>query len=191
MFKVLFSLMVIAVIAIPLPADAQRAVQTRAWIVGTHLSEPGETKEAFVRRIAPIMEAWTTQTGNEVCGVLATDGQNWGVKLTTQRSQVMCFFAATVLPEGMQATTDTIHTHPVPPEGSTHLLITDETMESLRMVRDRVMVKRINEGHRRLRVQVQGFSPDDYAAGPGYLIVGGRLLYQDGPGVSNDLGHIH
>lgn len=186
----LFALALIAsLFAAPVLAHGPQEVQVKAHLLGSHVSEPGETKEMFVLRVAAEMQRWTDLTGNEACGVLATDGQRWGVSLTTQQAQVLCFFAREVVPAGMTATGENIHSHPTPDKG--HLRITAETRQVLRDVGDRVLLKRVKDANGgRLRVEVEGFSTDDYAAGPGYLVVNGRLYFQAGRGTQREVGQV-
>lgn len=181
--------LLLAFLASPAFASEPREVQVKAHLLGSHVSAPGETKEAFVLRVAAEMQRWTDRTGNEACGVLTTDGQRWGVSLTTQQAQVLCFFAREVVPAGMTATDENIHSHPTPDKG--HLRITAETRQVLRDVGDRVLLKRVKDANGgRLRVEVEGFSTDDYAAGPGYLVVNGRLYFQAGRGTQREVGQV-
>ena len=159
----------------------QRKVETQAWIVSTLVSEPSETKEAFVRRLAIYMQAWTQEHGAEVCGFLATDGERWGVRLTTQKSQAFCFFAAAMVPEGMTATPETIHTHPSAKNG--WLAVNDSTRAAAKAIGDYKLGSR---GTHWMKVE-PGFSGDDYNAGPGYLVVDGRVLHQAGRGTEREV----
>jgi len=171
-----------ALAALPCFAGTKQ-IQAKAWPVATHVSEAGEDKTAFLRRVAVAAQAWTAETGFETCGMVATDGQRWGLRLITLRSQVDCVFAPGVAPEGMHTTSETFHTHPRA-SVSGYLKLTAETRTSLKSLGERsppsgVQVENDNE-----------FSARDYAAGPGYLVTNGRLLFQGGRGQREDLGAV-
>ncbi|HGM7285111.1 TPA: hypothetical protein ACKP7V_000884 [Stenotrophomonas maltophilia] len=156
------------------------AVAAKAWSVATHTSEAGETKEAFLLRIAPEVAAWTAENQAEACAFVATDGQRWGLKLITLRSQFECVFAYGVAPEGMTPTNETFHSHP-PADGGGYVTLTEGTKAAAAALGD-ASLRHI----KMMRVENGGeFSKRDFDAGPGYLITNGRLLFQSGRGKKN------
>lgn len=156
--------------------SGSRQVETKMWPVGTYLSEPGEGKEAFLLRVAAEAQAWTQANDAETCAFIATDGERFGLRLLTLRSQVDCVFAYDVAPAGMKTTAETFHTHPAQNRGG-YIELSDATRKSMRELGDL-------ERHAKPKwAQVENkneFSKRDLEAGPGYLVTEGRLLYQDG-----------
>ncbi|RTQ81750.1 MULTISPECIES: hypothetical protein [Stenotrophomonas] len=166
--------------SIPPTGIELKTVQAKAWPVATYTSEPGEAKEAFLLRIAPEVAAWTAENQAEACAFVATDGQRWGLKLITLRSQFECVFAYGVVPEGMTTTNETFHSHP-PADGGGYITLTEGTKAAAAALGD-ASLGRV----RQLRVENGGeFSERDFKAGPGYLITNGRLLFQNGRSKKN------
>jgi len=160
-----------------IPKGGIELTSTKAWPVGTYTSEPGEAKEVFLLRIAPEVAAWTAENQAEACAFVATDGERWGLKLITLRSQFDCVFAYGVAPEGMETTPETFHSHP-PADGGGYITLTESTKAAALALGD-PSLRRV----RQMRVENRGeFSERDFDAGPGYLITNGRLLFQNGRG---------
>jgi len=171
---------IFAIFALPPIAHGKDLVAAQAWPVATHLSAPGEAKEAFLLRIAPEVAVWTAENQAEACAFVATDGERWGLKLITLRSQFECVFAYGVVPEGMTTTNETFHSHP-PADGGGYITLTEGTKAAAAALGD-ASLRRV----RQLRVENGGeFSERDFSAGPGYLITNGRLLFQNGRGKKN------
>lgn len=61
-----------------------RALPFKALNVYT--SQPGERLQAFLLRIAPVLQAYTRKTGWEACGVIGQGPQGYGVALGTNQS---------------------------------------------------------------------------------------------------------
>jgi hypothetical protein len=166
--------------SIPPTGVESKAVQAKAWPVATHVSVPGEAKEAFLLRVAPEVATWTAENQAEACAFVATDGQRWGLRLITLRSQFECVFAYGVAPDGMTTTAETFHSHP-PADGGGYVTLTEGTKAAADALGD-TSLRRV----RKLRVENGGeFSERDFNAGPGYLITNGRLLFQSGRGKKN------
>lgn len=164
----------------PKPRAGQRVVETRAWVVDTIISNPGEAREDFLWRLAAYMQAWTNTHGAEVCGYVATDGARWGVKLTTQRSQVMCIMDPSIVPAGFRAERDNIHSHPTA-DSRGKIELNEATRAAAEAIGE-------NAGLHRLEIGF-GFSADDKRNGRGYLVTDGRLMHYDGRR-ERDLGRI-
>ncbi|WP_296246279.1 hypothetical protein [uncultured Stenotrophomonas sp.] len=163
--------------SIPKRGIESGAVQAKAWPVATYVSEPGEGKEAFLLRIASPVQEWTQSNEAEACAFIATDGERWGLKLITLRSQFECVFAYGVAPEGMTTTRETFHSHP-PTNSGGYITLTEATKAAAKALGD-ASLDRI----KMMRVENEGeFSERDFKAGPGYLITNGHLLFQDGRG---------
>jgi len=158
----------------------QKAVEAKAWPVETYISAAGESKEAFLLRIAPAVSSWTAENQAETCAFVATDGQRWGVKLITIRSQFDCIFAYGVAPTGMETTSETFHSHPPATQGG-YIKLTDATRAAAKALGDPSI-----RGVQTMRVENGGeFSERDFNAGAGYLVTNGHLLFQDGRGKSH------
>lgn len=150
---------------------ARNTVETKAWVVGTHMSQEGETREQFVMRVASIMQVWTDENDAEVCGYIATNGKQWGIILTTQRSQIMCVMDKNMVPKGFVADKDSIHTHPNPnPRGVVE--VSQATIDAAAAIGETGLRRKIEISH--------GFSGSDKRNGPGYLVAGGRIMHWDG-----------
>lgn len=149
--------------------------ETQPWPrepVSEHISEPGETLENFLMRdVGPALNSFTRETGHEGCGVIATDGARFAVRLGSDGVQHGCAIHLADVPTGFTSTREHIHSHP--------------NMPILRLTRrDREWSAHhwSQSPPRELRNDGKaGFSPADYAAGPGWLVVSGRLMHQAGP----------
>jgi len=158
-----------------IPPTGIDEVAAKAWLVATYTSEAGEAKETFLLRVAPAIAGWTAESQAEACAFVATDGQRWGLKLITLRSQFECVFAYGVAPEGMTTTKETFHSHPPATRGG-YIKLTEATKAAAKALGDPSL-----RGVSHMRVENDGeFSERDYRAGPGYLVTNGRLLFQDG-----------
>ncbi|RDI99401.1 hypothetical protein DVT68_00620 [Dyella solisilvae] len=151
--------------------------------MGAYVSVPGEQHDAFVLRVAEALKAWTDQTGTEACGSIArTNDGGYYVQLTTLKAQMVCL-RSTVMPDGMTYTGDDIHSHVHRHPGNVTVTFQDEA------AMDEVGEQGTLENMRRLgihtvHVDSVDFSDDDYAGGPGYLVVNDTLRYQHGRGTS-------
>ncbi|MFC4528159.1 hypothetical protein ISN76_14145 [Dyella halodurans] len=179
-----FLLLCLATTAGSLSALATPATyKGQAWVVGTYVSDSNEQHDAFVLRVAEALKTWTDQTGTEACGPIARTGDGrYYVQLTTLKAQIVCL-RSTVMPEGMTYTGEDIHSHARRHPGSVTVTFQDQI--AMREVGE----ERMLDNMRRLGihvVQVDGvdFSEDDYAGGPGYLVVNETLRYQHGRGTS-------
>ena len=80
--------------------------------IGLYDSTVGETKKAFMIRVAEGLLDFTSKRGLEGCGVVQVNAQgNWRVRLTTTGSQIGCV-RVSFREEGYSATTEFIHSHP-------------------------------------------------------------------------------
>lgn len=152
------------------------------------VSNPNEDLEAFLVRISPQAEAFTLNTGWEVCGFVAQnkDGK-YGLRLASTRGAVSCGMSANNVPFGMTATKMTYHTHP---EGNARPTSADAEFYA----ENPAVSGRMLKVGKPLKVGVGGkgsavFSEGDYVA-PGYLVAEGKLMYQEGKGTERDVGHL-
>lgn len=150
--------------------------------LGAFVSTAGETKEAFVYRVARFASSYTFQTNWEVCGRIheRNDGNGWAVNITTNGSQMACV-EMTYEIDGYTASKDSIHTHPTSP--------------SVLLSRQDIHLGANGICGDRRRVISHTFSRNDYAAGAGYLVAprGGRkfrLMYQNGVGTAVNIGNL-
>lgn len=170
---------------------APQVFKTEAWVVGNFTSTPGESHDAFVVRVATALRAWTDETGTEACGpiVQAKDG-TYSVQLTSEKAQTLCIQSISA-PAGMKLTGDSIHSHPTANGGGTTVRLTGHDLAALEAAG---RIKLVNElrrfNIRTLRMEPNTFSPDDYAGGHGYLVIGDKLLYQNGKGTARTIAVI-
>lgn len=150
----------------------------------TFTSQAGESEQDFVMRVAPYLRDKTIETGWELCGALATDGERLGVVLTSSQSSLACAVRHNVLPEGMTAINRSIHSHPGP--NSKDVGFT---------AMDRVLAE--HSGHRLTLAQQKqkdrrggGFSTQDFNSGPGYLVLERVVLFQEGFRTVKRIGRI-
>lgn len=134
----------------------------------TETSQEGETLDAFVVRIAPRLRAYSDATGFEACGVLATDGQRFGVVVGSIRAHAVCVNSRLFLPEGMTPVGQTLHSHP---RGSSY-----RVNEQDRLFLGMLTPLRSTQERGR-----PGFSPEDFSSGSGYVVERNRVLHQEGP----------
>lgn len=139
--------------------------------IGTYTSRPGETEIAFLERLRPLLRAFSDRTQFEACAEIARtpDGTAFGIVLGSSKSHLGCVVYPSRVPQGMQATGVTIHSH----GGS----------KGFGMNRaDRLLTGTPDTGsYTWIGAQrLDHFSPTDYAGGPGYLATPTGLLYQDG-----------
>ncbi|WP_288431778.1 hypothetical protein [uncultured Stenotrophomonas sp.] len=156
---------------------------------GVHLaeivSEPEEALETFMLRLAPVLDRHTRESGHEVCGMVAqsADAERFGVRLGTTKGAMTCSMSRSNVPDGMHALNVSIHSHPhtrsVLPTAADVSFYAESPLSSGRMVK-RGRSERVGGAY---------FSSGDYAAGPGYLVAEGQLLYQEGKGTERNLGH--
>lgn len=130
-------------------------------------STPGEDKGAFLLRAARVAADYTTKSGHESCGSLATreDG-SWAIRLVSSGEQLACEWTPADTVAGYAATEESLHSHPrvesLIPAGATS--------------RERHAMK-VSFGPSGCT-----FSPHDMATGAGYLVACGKLLHHDGSG---------
>lgn len=133
------------------------------------VSEPGESLDNFALRIGPNLRAFSDDTGFEACGIIASDGERFGVIVGSSQAHALCANFTDKVPEGMKANGQTIHSHP---RGDSYKInATDRAfLGPLYRIGDRYT--RSNRGV---------FSADDFSAGPGYLVSpSGAIYYQAG-----------
>lgn len=142
----------------------------------TETSQPGESMDAFALRLGPRLRQFSDETGFEACGVLATDGERFGVVVGSNRSHIACANFHSKVPAGMRATGQTIHSH-----GKERGVRANRN--------DLALNGEIGHGQggiRRVAGQtLDAFSATDYDGGPGYLAAPqGVVLHQHGKGTS-------
>ncbi|HHA2834344.1 TPA: hypothetical protein ACOFCM_003200 [Stenotrophomonas maltophilia] len=136
-------------------------------------------------RIAPVLDQHTRESGHEVCGMVAqsADAERFGIRLGTTKGAMTCSMSRSNVPDGMHALNVSIHSHPhtrsVLPTAADVSFYAENPLSSGRMVK-RGRSERVGGAY---------FSSGDYAAGPGYLVAEGQLLYQEGKGTERNLGH--
>ncbi|MCC8670478.1 hypothetical protein LN461_14160 [Xanthomonas arboricola] len=82
------------------PANAD----PRVTQLSVELSQPGETMDAFILRIAPRLNKFTADLRAEVCGTIRTEQGRHAVVIRTYHDRYSCFVERDGLPY--------VHTHP-------------------------------------------------------------------------------
>lgn len=178
------SMLFVSLFSLSIQAHPQ-VIKLEAWVVGDYSSNPGESYDAFVLRVATALAQWTNDTGTEACGPIeqAKDG-TYHVQLTTEKAQTACLQSIVAGP-GMTYTGDNIHSHPAAKNGGYTVRLTGHDLAALEALGRMKLVNELRRFNiRTLPVEPDTFSPDDYASGPGYLVVKGQLLHQHGKGTS-------
>lgn len=171
--------------------EMQGTIEVKA--LGTLESRGGEEKIEFLKRVGRTMESYTTATKQEACGIIIertgrqgmAEGR-WVVPMVTQMSQIACATVMTIPYDGTP-TGESIHTHP--------------SFERNQYIANQMDVKffhglhgkRIQRGKRMTLNRAGGaaFSSTDFASGPGWVVDGGQLLFQNGPQNVVNHGTIH
>lgn len=148
-------------------------VAARSWQhIEDFSSAPGETKEAFLTRIAPALRAYSDKTGFEACGAIGTDGKGaFAVVLGSSRSHIACVSYHNRVAAGMVSTGETIHSH-----GTTGSFNFNRVDKALYGDGEKVGII-LMPAHSQV---LDRFSPTDLAGGPGYLATPTGLIYQAG-----------
>lgn len=151
--------------------------------LGTWMSQAGEAKEDFLMRAGSVLQAFAAGSGYEACGtVWQKDGRSWAVPLTTNIAHAGCVATNLRLQEaGWSMTVDTIHVHPQ--QSSYSVNSADRLLLGMPLSRG---AARTAIGHS----EGDGFSNQDFLAGPGYVVAGGRLMHQHGRTTVRDLGEV-
>lgn len=142
--------------------------------VFTETSQPGETMDAFVLRIAPKLAEYTAETGFEACGAIASDGERFGVVVGSNGGHTVCVNFHRRVPDGMTSTRQTVHSH--------------TTMKSYRLTAaDTLVVRGMPAGAVQRGGNAERFSDEDFAA-PGYVVTSRTVKHQAGRGTERTIG---
>lgn len=135
------------------------------------ISEPGESLDSFASRIGPRLREYSDSSDFEACGVLATDGQRFGVRVGTSRAHAACLNFASKVPTGMRSVDQTIHSHG-----------TDRHFNANK--NDIALLGGQALGSGALRSvagqRLDAFSKTDFDGGAGYLATPSGVLHQAG-----------
>ena len=136
--------------------------------VTTMVSKIDESKQEFLSRAGGLMEAYTLATGFEVCSNIYEGNGRIGLVITSNNSHIGC---VTVLrpPMQMNHTGETIHTHPASLQ--IRLNKNDEILSHFHRKRNAMF-----------RPDPHVFSDTDYQNGAGYMVIQGKIKYQQGVG---------
>ena len=137
------------------------------------ISEQGESLDAFALRIGPRLRAYSDETGYEACGVLATDGELFGVVIGSNRAHIACANFNALRPMGMKPTGQTIHSHGV--DGRFHANRNDVALQG-QFFAGQMGIKGV------AGQKLNAFSNMDYEGGPGYLATPTGVIHQQGEG---------
>lgn len=146
--------------------------QLMAANLGGYTSEPRESLDSFITRVAEVGQFQMDRFNAEVCGQITRKGDVYGIVLQTNGSQILCYSdKANVLP-GHELTGMTFHTHP-PADADGIMRFTEETKRTAHLT---------GMGGINAQRVAPGFSGIDYDGGPGYVLEDGSLLFQEGRG---------
>ena len=137
------------------------------------ISEPGESLDSFASRIGPRLRAYSDETGYEACGVLATDGELFGVVIGSNRAHIACANFNAFRPIGMKPTGQTIHSHGV--DGRFHANRNDVALQG-QFFAGQMGIKGVAGQN------LNAFSNMDYEGDPGYLATPTGVIHQQGKG---------
>ncbi|GAP66838.1 hypothetical protein MBSD_n2153 [Mizugakiibacter sediminis] len=162
-----------AALAIALFAFSAAAADFPVDRVTTLTSAPGEGKVAFLSRAAKTFRAFSDRTGYEACAEIATDGARFGLVVTTSHSHIGCAVNRALVPSGMTATGESIHSHGI--NTAFHPSRVDRMFLGIPLTAraDAAIVGGQDPEH---------FSETDFAGAHGYLATPSGLKYQDGAG---------
>lgn len=135
--------------------------------LGDYTSLPGESLPDFLKRAGVALHDYTSRTGNEACAMVATsgDGDVFSIRLGTDGVQRGCAVHHNDVLPGFRATGETIHSHP---PRTTRLTARDLAwMKAYGLSMSGWSLNR-----------KRGFSPDDVAGGPGWLVENKKLSHQ-------------
>lgn len=137
-------------------------------------SEAGETMDAFMARVAPQLRAYSDETGFEACAAIAqAPTGEYGVVVGTNKAHIACAIFSSMVPEGMRATGQTVHSHGGDRAFTASAADKTLMMQALIPPRGRVLTVHGQT--------LDAFSDVDLDAGPGYLATpNGGLLHQTG-----------
>ena len=151
---------------------AQANVAAPFLELGSLTSNQGEAKEAFLLRVARVLDNYAGTTQQEACSAIMVnqDHTQWQVRLITNLSHVAC--ARVVFDEpGFTYSGATIHSHPK----SEKKTYNDFTVVVINEI-DTRLVGGLECG-KRLAVEDDKFSLLDRENGEGYLVSRGKLRY--------------
>lgn len=177
MLKTIAAVMVFLVMSAS--AHAQAIVRMD---MGEYFSEPNETLDAFMLRVAPVLDKFTAEKEWEACAAIGKtpDGQRYGFILTSSQAALGCLVYTEALPAGMVSANVSIHSHPGTREVYPGYM--DRQIMAMRGMKV-VQAEMKNQGR-------SGFSPEDFDAGPGYLVAGGNVMFQEGRGSVRRVGRL-
>lgn len=81
-------------------------------LIATLHSNAGETRDAFVMRVAPQAVAYTLAHGVETCGVIGERDGEYTLRLRTINANAECSMAKSDVEDGYTFSGVTFHTHP-------------------------------------------------------------------------------
>lgn len=147
--------------------------------IGTFLSEPNEQLTPFLLRTAHVLQDYTAQTKHEACASIAFSEttKQWGIRLISIGSSLMCVINHQLVPEGMQSVRLSIHSHPQGSSVRPSQFDVEASKGALSQVKPFPLSRR-------------PFSAPDYASGPGYVVTLGRVYYQAGKGTEQNMGDV-
>lgn len=171
-------------VRVPTPRGPSSPVDS--WVVETMLSQPGQTKAEFIHDVSRFLDVWTLGTNVEACAQISVSpqGDQWGVRILTQKSQVNCLTGKDMVPFDFISTGETIHSHPNVENG--RVVLNENSAKLLSLLTG----ERYRKGASLTIQAPENFSSTDYEGGRGFLVSQGRLKHQHGHGTEEDLGEI-
>lgn len=136
------------------------------------VSEPGETLDEFAVRLTPRLREFSDATHFEACGrfAKAPDGR-FGVIVGTNHAHIACVVRNTLVPEGMVAINNSIHSHGT--ERGATMNKSDKTLMGDHLIGGRGVISVAGQ-------RLDAFSEHDFRGGPGYLAAPNATLHHRG-----------
>ncbi|CAN7533643.1 hypothetical protein LJR168_003860 [Pseudoxanthomonas sp. LjRoot168] len=171
-------------VRVPTPRGPSGPIDS--WVVETMLSQPGQTKAEFIHDVSRFLDGWTMRTNVEACAQISVSpqGDQFGVRILTQKSQVNCMTGKDMVPFDFISTGESIHSHPNVEGG--RVVLNEYSAKLLSLLTG----ERYRKGASLTIPSPENFSSTDYEGGRGFLVAEGRLKHQHGVGTEEDLGEI-
>ena len=172
-------------------AQAQEVVM-RADIYTTyqsHESAVGQSLDDFMLQVAPDLAQITADTGFEACAAIGQNEEGrYGVTITSSQSQMACILRPEIIPVGFAPTKLSIHSHPDSTSPKREMTTMDKQLTQAMGRRPLVRSEEASRRNFGKARRTTNFSKDDIENGPGYLVTGDKVLFQEGFGTTRRVG---
>lgn len=180
--RLVIALLVLGLSLPALSAPAPQPTTTVSWtLLSVVRGSPGETLDEFALRVAPFMDKYTAEHEVEVCGQISqAENGAYAVELGTIGASLTCAIEHTRIQPDTVAIGVDIHSHPNSPK-----VRPTDVDRFLAAYQHRPAYREVERNYGR-----NGFSTMDFNNGPGYLVAGGKVLFQSGPKTVRSVGKL-